>query len=100
MDLSNYALNSSLSNYALNSSLSILNASNTITSGVLSMARGGTGITYLNPNQILIGNGSASFSQSANLIWKGTTNTLSATNFVGSGSGLTALNASNITSGT
>ena len=38
--------------------------------------------------------------QSANLIWDNSNNTLSATNFVGTGSGLTELNASNLTSGT
>jgi hypothetical protein len=51
----------------------------------------------LNANQILIGSGSLSKSQSANLTWN---NTLSATSFIGSGSGLTNLNASNIISGT
>ena len=38
--------------------------------------------------------------QSANLIWDNSNNTLSATNFIGTGTGLTALNASNLTSGT
>ena len=55
IDLSNYASNSSLSNYALNSSLSTLNASN-ITSGTLSISRGGIGTTTLTQNQLLIGN--------------------------------------------
>jgi hypothetical protein len=79
--------------------LTNLNVSNS-TTGTLSVSRGGTGTDYLNANQILIGNGSLSFSQSANLTWNNATNTLSATNFIGSGSGLTNLNASNITSGT
>jgi hypothetical protein len=39
------------------------------------------------------------FSQSANLTWNNTTNTLSATNFICSGTGLTNLNALNISSG-
>jgi hypothetical protein len=81
------------------SELTNLNVSNA-TTGILSVSRGGTGTNYLNANQILIGSGSLSFSQSAYLTWYNTTNTLSATNFVGSGSALTNLNASNITSGT
>ena len=93
--LSNYALNSSLSNYALNSSLSTLNASN-ITSGTLSVSRGGIGTTTLTANRILIGNGTTSILQSPNLSWNNTSNTLSATNFVGSGSGITNLDYNNI----
>ena len=81
------------------SGLTNLNASN-ITTGTLSVSRGGTGTTYLNPNQILIGNGSTSISQSVNLSWNGITNTLSASIFSGSGASLTNLNASNITTGT
>ncbi len=85
-----------LSDYALNNSL---NASN-VTSGTLSITRGGIGTTTLLANQILIGNTTTSILQSANLTWNNTSNTLSATNFVGSGAPLTSLNASNITSGT
>ncbi len=55
-----------------------LNVSNA-TDGTLSVSRGGTGTNYLNANQILIGSGTLSISQSANLTWNNTTNTLSAT---------------------
>ena len=64
--LSNYALSSSLSNYALTSSLSSLNASN-LTSGTVSISRGGIGTNTLTANQILIGNAATSILQSSNL---------------------------------
>ena len=79
-------------------SLTNLNASN-ISSGTLSVSRGGIGTTTLSSNQILIGNAATSILQSPNLTWNNTSNTLSATNFVGNGSQLTNLNASNITTG-
>jgi hypothetical protein len=79
--------------------LTNLNASN-IASGTLAVSRGGIGTGTLNTNQILIGNGTGALLQSLNLSWNNTTNTLSATNFVGSGAGLTTLNATNISSGT
>jgi hypothetical protein len=72
-----------------------LNASN-IASGTLSIARGGIGVTTLSANQILIGNAPTSILQSANSTWNNTSNTLSATNFVGAGSGITSLNYNNI----
>ncbi len=75
-----------------------LNASN-ISSGILTVTRGGIGTTTLNNNQILIGNGINIPLQTTNLTWNNTSNTLSATNIIGSGVGLTELNASNITSG-
>jgi hypothetical protein len=81
------------------SGLTSLNASK-ITSGTLLVSRGGIRTTTLNNNQILIGNGSTSFLQSPNLSWNNTSNTLSASNFVGSSASLTSLNASNITTGT
>ena len=81
------------------SQLTNLNASN-ISSGILSISRGGTGSTTLLSGQILIGNGTSALIQSANLTWNNASNTLSASNFGGSGTGLTALNASNITLGT
>ena len=80
-------------------SLNSLNASN-VSSGTLSISRGGIGTTTLTANQILIGNTTTSILQSPNLTWNNTTNTLSASNFVGNGSGLTSLNASSIISGT
>ena len=79
--------------------LTNLNVSNVL-NGTLNVSRGGIGTTTLNTNQILIGNGTSALLQSPNLSWNNTTNTLSATNFVGSGAGLTTLNASNISSGT
>ena len=54
------------------------------------------GTTTLLANQILIGNTTTSILQSANLTWNNTSNTLSATNFVGSGSDITNLNYNNI----
>ncbi len=50
-------------------------------------------------NQLLIGNATTSNLQSPNLAWDNKTNTLSATNFVGSSAGLTSLNTSNVTLG-
>jgi len=76
-----------------------LNASN-ISLGTLIVSRGGIGTTTLTTNQILIGNGSNALLQSANLTWNNTSNTLSATNFIGNGTGLISLNASNISLGT
>jgi hypothetical protein len=70
--------------------LTNLNVSNA-TSGTLSISRGGIGTTTLSSNQILIGNTNTSILQSPNLVWDNTTNTLSASNFIGSGTGLTRL---------
>ena len=80
------------------SRLNSLNASN-ITSGILNVAQGGTGTTTLNTTQLLVGNGTNTILQTANLSWNNISNTLSATNYIGSGTGITGLNASNITSG-
>jgi hypothetical protein len=68
--------------------------------GTLSMSRGGIGTTTLSTNQILIGNTTPSILQSAKLTWDNTSNTLSASSFVGSGSAITILNASNVSLGT
>ena len=65
-----------------------LNSSN-INSGILNVYQGGTGSTSLSFGQVLIGNGSSSLIQSANLTWNNGNNTLSASNFIGSGTGLT-----------
>ena len=78
--------------------LTDLNASN-ISLGILTVTRGGIGTTSLNNNQILIGNGALAPFQTSNLTWNNTSNTLSATNIIGSGVGITELNASNISSG-
>jgi hypothetical protein len=76
-----------------------LNVSNAAT-GTLSITRGGIGTTTLSTNQILIGNGTTSILQSSNLTWDTSNNALSATNFIGSGAGLTNINVSNSISGT
>jgi hypothetical protein len=80
------------------SAMTDLNVSNAAT-GTLSTSRGGIGTTTLSANQILIGNAATSILQSANLSWDTSTNTLSAANFIGSGSGLTNINVSNTNSG-
>ena len=79
--------------------LTSLNASN-LNSGVVNISYGGTGKTSLNTNQILIGNGTNALLQSSNLSWDNSNNILTAANYVGSGTGLTSLNASNIANGT
>jgi hypothetical protein len=61
---------------------------------------GGEGTSTLTANQILIGNAATSIIHSAILTWNKTSNTVSANNFVGSGPELSAINASNATSGT
>jgi hypothetical protein len=75
--------------------LTSINASN-ITSGTLSISLGGIGTTTLSANQILIGYSNTSILQSANLTWNNTSNTLSATNYIGSGSGLTNINVGGV----
>ena len=77
-------------------SLTNLNATN-ISDGTLTVARGGTGVATLVAGQLLVGNAAGALIQTTNLSWNNSTNTLSATNFVGSGAGLTSLTATNIT---
>ncbi len=81
------------------SGITAINASR-VTLGTLNVAQGGTGVNTLNSGQILVGNGTGSVIQNNNLSWNNTSNTLSATNFIGSGSGITAINASLVTLGT
>ncbi len=69
------------------SGLTYINASS-ISTGILSFSRGGIGSTTLTSNQLFIGNGTSALLRSANLTWNNTSNTLSASNFVGSGSGM------------
>ena len=73
-----------------------LNSSN-INTGTLRVPYGGIGTTSLLSNSILVGNNTYPVITSSNLIWSN--NTLSSSNFSGSGLGLTNLNASNINSG-
>ncbi len=65
-----------MSGYAV---INALNASN-VTSGTLTISRGGIGTTTLTENQILIGNTNTSILQSPNITWNNTSNTLSVTN--------------------
>jgi hypothetical protein len=83
----------------IGSSLTELNASK-ITLGTLNVSQGGTGTTNLNSNQLLVGNDIGAVIQSENLSWNNSTSTLTATNIIGIGSGLTKLNANKITLGT
>jgi chaperonin cofactor prefoldin len=64
-----------LSNFVNQTSLNSLNASN-ITTGTLTVARGGTGATTLIAGQLLIGNTTSALLQSANLLWDSTNNRL------------------------
>jgi hypothetical protein len=52
-------------------------------------------LSTLNANQILIGNASTSLLQSPNLTWNNTSNTLSVTNFIGSGNALIGTTTNN-----
>ena len=77
--------------------LTNLNASN-ISDGTLTVTRGGTGLSTLPLNQILIGNNTSSIFSTSLLTWDPSTDTLNG-KFVGSGNGLTNLNADNFLSG-
>jgi hypothetical protein len=65
----------------------------------LSVTKGGTGLSTLVPNLLVVGNGTNSPLQTANLSWNNDTNTLSATNITGVGTNITSINAANISSG-
>ena len=78
-------------------SLTSLNASN-ISSGTLTVARGGTGLGTLPLNQILIGNNISSIFSTSLLMWDPLTDSLNG-KFVGSGAGLSNLNADNFING-
>jgi hypothetical protein len=69
-------------------------------SGILEVARGGTGRTIFVANLLLIGNNTSTISQDANLGWSVVNSRLSATNFAGNGSLITDLNMGNVGSGT
>ena len=77
------------------SALTNLNASN-VSSGTLSITRGGIGTTTLTANQLLIGNGTTSILQSPNLAWNNTSNTLSVSNLqlAGQITGVTTISGS------
>ena len=71
----------------------------TDTNGVLPVAKGGTGVSTLVPSLLVVGNGTNTPLQSANLSWNNDTNTLAVTNITGSGANITNINANNISSG-
>ena len=77
------------------SELSLLNASN-ISSGTLSVSRGGIGTTTLSSNSILVGNGSNALLQPTNLIWNNTNTRLG----VGTTNPTTTLDVNGIITGT
>ncbi len=66
-------------------SLPSLNASN-VNAGTLLVSRGGTLKVTSTANQLFKGKGTSALLRNRNLTWSNITNTLSATNFVGSGS--------------
>lgn len=82
------------------SNITNINTSN-ITSGILPVLRGGTGINSLGINQILAGNsaGDRIINSGVGLTWNTNTNTLFASNISGIGSNITNINTSNITDG-
>jgi len=71
----------------------------TDTNGVLPVAKGGTGASTLVPSLLVVGNGTNTPLQSANLSWNNDTNTLAATNITGSGANITNINVGNASAG-
>ncbi len=78
--------------------ITALSAAN-ISTGTLSVSRGGTGVGSFVQNQLIVGNGTNAPIQSTSLSWNNLTNTLSAANIVGSGENITGLNINNISAG-
>jgi hypothetical protein len=71
----------------------------TDTNGVLPVAKGGTGASTLVPSLLVVGNGTNTPLQSANLSWNNDTNTLAATNITGSGANITNINVGSASAG-
>lgn len=67
---------------------------------VLGVANGGTGLSSVTAGSVLFGNPSTGLATSTGLTWNSGTSTLSATNLLGNGSGISSINAGNISSGT
>jgi fibronectin-binding autotransporter adhesin len=76
-----------------------LNSSN-VNTGTLAVSYGGTGAQTLTSGSVLVGNANGPVLQPSALTWNNATGTLSATNLVGAGVGITGLNSSNINNGT
>ena len=65
-----------------------------------SVSVGGTGLSTLASGRLLIGNDTNPITTTANLVYDTSTNTLYPIKIAANGSGLTNLNASNVTDGT
>ena len=96
------------------SNISNLNLVNIASGSILPVSKGGTGLSTLSPNQILIGSSTSTITQSANLIWVNNklgisttpslyelevNGTVNANYLRGDGSNISNLNVSNISSG-
>ena len=96
------------------SNISNLNLGNIASGSILPVNRGGTGLSTLSPNLILIGSSTSTITQSANLVWVNNklgisttpslyelevNGTVNATYLRGDGSNIINLNVSNISSG-
>ena len=78
--------------------ITALSAAN-ISTGILSVSRGGTGVGSFVQNQLIVGNGTNAPIQSTSLSWNNLTNTLTVANIAGSGENITGLNINNISAG-
>jgi len=83
---------------AIGSNITLINTCN-ITDGILPTVRGGTGVDYIKPLQILYG-GSTTIEQSPSLYWNNGAGILNAPKFKGNGSEISSLDATNISAGT
>lgn len=80
-----------LKNIVINDPSSVSISTSTITSGTMTVSQGGTGLTYLTPQNLLVGNGSSSFKVTSNVYWNdsngylgiGTSNSISELDVIG-----------------